>query len=273
MATKTVQSANYLAQPDIHESWKSDYLNPDLERFYGAAFARLIASLGVKPGDRLLDAGCGYCYHASRFIRAGIEVTGVDFSPAAIEAARANLAKQGLSIDLRQGDLLDLSIEDNSFPYVVCWGVLMHIPEVEKALSELIRVTAPGGRLALSEVNQRSFDVAVWEPAIIKMKRLLRRRVPRRDYTPRGTEEWRDEGLMIRKTDMDWLIGFMARNGMQLVERFAGQFTETYVSVPSKALKKLIYWFNEWWFNRNGSPHHASSNILVFEKTGSAQAS
>jgi ubiquinone/menaquinone biosynthesis C-methylase UbiE len=271
MASKTVQSASYLAKPDIHESWQSDYLNRDLERFYKAAFDRLIISLGVKPGDRLLDAGCGYCHHACRFLRAGIEVTGIDFSPAAIEAARANLAKQGLSIDLRQGDLLDLSIEDNSFHYVVCWGVLMHIPEVEKALNELIRVTAPGGRLALSEVNQRSFDVAVWEPAIIQMKRMLRRRVPRRDLTPRGTEEWRDEGLMIRKTDLDWLIGFMTRNGMQLVERFAGQFTETYVSVPNKALKRLIYRFNEWWFNRNGSPRHASSNILVFEKTGGAQ--
>jgi ubiquinone/menaquinone biosynthesis C-methylase UbiE len=266
--TKTEKSITYLSRYDVHEKWESDYLNSEMERFYTAAFARLINALGAKPGDRLLDAGCGYCVHASRIARAGLNVTGVDFSPAALEAARQMLKQEGLSIDLRQGDLLNLDVADGAFPYEVCWGVLMHIPEVEKALSELIRVLAPGGRLGLSEINRRSFHVVVWEPLIILAKRLLGRRVPVREDTIRGVEEWREEGLLVRKLDIDWLIAFMARNKMTLVDRFSGQYTEIYTNMPGRTLKKLVYRFNEWWFNRNGSPKHASSNILVFQKAG-----
>ncbi len=142
----------------------------------------------------------------------------------------------------------------------------MHIPEVENALDELARVLAPGGRLALSENNRNSLHVRFWENAILTAKRLLGKTVPRRDDRPQGIEEWRSEGLMIRKIDVDWLEKFYAARGLKLVGRFAGQFTEAYTNVPGRALKRLVYRFNESWFHRNGSPGLALGNILIFEK-------
>jgi ubiquinone/menaquinone biosynthesis C-methylase UbiE len=263
---KTVQSAEYLAERDIHVEWESDYLNPDIDRFYDAAFARIVKQLGAKPGDSILDAGCGYCFHASRLARLGLKVTGVDFSPAALEEAKRNLAKSGIEIDLHEGNLLALPFAEGQFPYVNCWGVLMHIPEVETALSELARVLAPGGRLALSENNRQSLHVRFLESSILATKRLLGKQVPRRDQKPQGIEEWRSEGLMVRKIDVDWLEKFYASKGLKLVDRFAGQFTEGYTNVPTRPLKRLVYRFNEWWFHRNGSPGPALGNILIFEK-------
>jgi ubiquinone/menaquinone biosynthesis C-methylase UbiE len=266
--SQTQLSATFLAAPDIHQEWESDYLNRDLDRFYDSAFARLIAGLGASPGDRILDAGCGYCFHAGRLARSGLRVTGVDFSPSALAEARRNLARQGLSIELVQGNLLALPFPAESFPYVNCWGVLMHIPELEKALEELARVLQPGGRLSITENNRRSLHVMVWERALRGVKRLLGRKLPRRDAKPQGIEEWRDEGLMIRKLDIDWLVDFYAKRGLKLVDRFAGQFTELYTSVPGRPLKRLVYRFNEYWFNRRGSPALAVGNCLIFEKTG-----
>lgn len=264
---KTERSAKYLADTEIHEEWDRNYLNEDLDRFYNAAFARLIAALGAEKGDRILDAGCGYCFHAARLAEAGLKVTGVDLSPAALAQARNFLDKRGLPIELKQGNLLDLPFADGSFPYLNCWGVLMHIPELEKALLELARVLEPGGRLAISENNMRSFHVSVWEEAVLRIKKLLGRQLPRRDRTVRGIEEWREEGLMIRKLDMDWVVNFYSKHGLSLVERFAGQYTELYTNLPTRGLKRLVYRFNEKWFQERRSPELALNNVLIFEKS------
>jgi ubiquinone/menaquinone biosynthesis C-methylase UbiE len=196
-----------------------------------------------------------------------LNVTGVDFSPAALAAARVNLKRHGLSIDLREGNLLSLPFTDASFPFVNCWGVLMHIPQLELALDELIRVLKPGGRLSLAENSCKSLHVRIWEPFVIFVKRLLGKKTPRRDLLPQGIEEWRDEGLMIRKTNIDWLKSFMASRGMLLISHDSGHFTEIYTAMPSAFVKRLIYRFNYWWFRRRGSPTLAMGQILIFEKS------
>jgi ubiquinone/menaquinone biosynthesis C-methylase UbiE len=262
----TDRSASYLSRKTIHQEWLDDYLNPSIDSFYDLAFSKIISALDAKPGDKILDAGCGYCYHASRLASAGLAVTGVDFSAAALTAAKENLAQQGLEIDLREGNILDLPFEDESFPFVNCWGVLMHIPEVETALSELARVLKTGGRLALMENNHQSLHVRYWERGLNTIKKTLGRKVRERNFVSQGIEEWRDEGLMVRKLDIEWLTKFYTDRGLKLVARLPGQFTEAYTAMPSKLLKKLIYRWNYSWLSRERSPKLAMGNILVFEK-------
>jgi ubiquinone/menaquinone biosynthesis C-methylase UbiE len=264
---KTRQATRFLSQPAIHEEWESDFLNPGLDPFWDLLFGKVVDHLGAKRGDRILDAGCGYCFHAARLARAGLHVTGVDMSPAALSAARKALDGKGLSIELQQGNLLDLPFKNGSFPFVGCWGVLMHIPEVERALEELARVLQRGGKLCLMENNVRSLHVRGWEAAVRGVKRMLSRPRPRRDRKPQGIEEWREEGLMVRKIDVDWLTGFYKARGLKLVDRFAAQFTEAYTNMPTKSLKKLVYRFNERWVANDRSPRLALGNILIFEKS------
>jgi ubiquinone/menaquinone biosynthesis C-methylase UbiE len=269
---RTAKSSQHLGTTGIHENWKSVYLNPDIAPMYELAFDRIVQELRATPNSSILDAGCGYGYHAIRLARRGLAVTGVDFSPVALRAARSNIdaAHVGAPIKLQQGDLLKLHFADGSFDSVNCWGVLMHIPEVETALRELARVLRPGGRLALMENNANSLHVRFWEPTVRSLKRLLGRRLGSRVSTQRGIEEWTDAdagGLLVRKTDMEWLTGFYANIGMQLKERIAGQFTELYVQMPGRAIRRLVHRFNYRWLAANRSPHRAMGNILIFEKS------
>jgi ubiquinone/menaquinone biosynthesis C-methylase UbiE len=271
--TRTAQSEAYLRKDSAHLKWETDYLNADLDRLYDSAFDRIVASLGVTPGATILDAGCGYCFHAMRLARRGLKVTGVDFSEAALEEARRNVERAGLQDEIRvqKGDLLALPFDDSTFDHVSCWGVLMHIPEIEKVLAEFARVLKPGGKLVLMENAMGSLHVRLWEPALSAIKRLLGRPVQERRRTERGIEEWfsvEDGGLLVRKTDMDWLERSCAALGLRLVDRFPSQFTELYVHLPTPALKKLVYRFNQLWFDRIRSHHGAMGNVLVFQNRG-----
>ena len=87
----TDKSKRLLDQQDIHTEWESNYLNPEVDRFYDLAFAKIADELKAAPGARLLDAGCGYCFHTKRMARGGFRITGVDFSGAAIEVARRTI--------------------------------------------------------------------------------------------------------------------------------------------------------------------------------------
>ncbi len=273
---RSAQAEQFLARKAIHDAWRSDYLNPSLEPFYDLAFQRVREALGAGPGTRLLDAGCGSCMHAARFARAGISVVGVDFSAAALDDARAQLRTAGLEqrVELRQADLRALPFADGEFRAISCWGVLMHVPDLEAALDELARVLAPHGRLAIMENNARSLHVRWVEPTLRVAKRMLGRSVAQVARNERGVEEWRatpgaaqgEGGLMVRKLDPRWLEQAMAQRGLRLVQRFAGQFTELYTSLPARPLKRAVFRFNHAWLARGRSPALAMGNVFVFEK-------
>ena len=263
-------SKTRLRQADIHEQWENDYLNPQMDRFYALAFDRIVAELGDAKGKRILDVGCGYCYHTTRLAERGLTITAVDFSEVALSHAKENLKTAGLSdrVTLQQADATDLPFEDASFDHVLMWGVLMHVPQAEKALSELSRVLKPSGKLALSETNVRSLEVMFVEPTIEALRRLVGRDARRRRRSSLGIEEWQGAeqgGLLVRKTDMTALEAYCRTIGLRLQKRIAGEFTQIYTRLPGAALKRIVYAFNRAYF-RHGPPGPALGNILIFEK-------
>jgi len=264
-------SEQFLQRPEIHTQWESDYLNRDMERFYDLAFGEIIQRLQPKPTDTLLDAGCGFGYHTVRLARSKAHITAVDFSDIALAAARKKIAEAGIDkqVTLQVADLTQLPFENASFDFVISWGVIMHIPEMEKALSELARVLKPGGTLVLCENNMRSLDVAVRERAIRAIKKLLGKNVPEVRRTARGMEFWTQTasgGLMVRKTDMGFLTKYLAERGLRQVARSAGQFTEAYTNMPFRALKRLVYALNIFYFKLGRLPQLAVGNIIYFRK-------
>lgn len=268
---RTTKAESYLAKKQVHEQWESKYLNDDLQLFYDAAFRRIVKLLGAKPGAQILDAGCGYGYHAVRLARLGLRVVGVDFSEAALVEAskRAERDKLGDRVELRHADLLKLPYPDNSFDFINCWGVLMHVPELERALTELIRVLRPGGRLVISENNLHSLHVQIWERIVAPARRMLQQPARQIDWGQRGKEEWivtHGGGLLVRKTNMQWLIHYLNQLGAMLICREAGQFTEIYSVLPWRPARRVIYAWNYWWFEAIRHPGPALGNILIFEK-------
>lgn len=271
VSERDLRSRDYLSAPEIHVEWEAQYLNEDLDAFYDACYARIADRLAPEPGDHVLDAGCGYGYHTVRLASQGLRVTGLDFSEAALARARATIRQAGMGsrIRLQPGDLLAMPFADASFQHVNCWGVLMHIPDLERALVELARVLQPGGKLVITENNAQSLDVKVLEPAIRLAKRILGRPLKERVRTPRGIEEWAesaDGGLLVRKTNMSYLVAFYRARGLELIDRYACQLTEAYTNVPTRALKRQVHKLNTLWFRHIQHPRFAMGNTLIFQK-------
>ncbi len=257
-----------LARDDVHEQWDQDYRSPESLEYLDRVLDRLIPILTAKPGAVILDAGCGTAVNAIQLARRGFRVEGVDFSDAVLRTARTNVESAGMSdmIHLRQGNLLSLSFPDESFDTVVCWGVLMHIAEIEQALSELARVLKPGGRLVVGEINMHSLQ----RISFVTLARLLGRSRTPETRTPAGMECWFETSagtLLRRHTDIRWLTRAMEDRGLTLVKRLPGQFTELYLKTRSRRTKVCIQRFNIFWVRFIREPRLAFGNVLVFQKT------
>jgi ubiquinone/menaquinone biosynthesis C-methylase UbiE len=82
---------------------------------------------------------------------AGVQLTGIEFSPAMLDIARGRAVELGRDVDLRLGDAEQLEFEDESFDTVVCTYGLCTIPDDRQAVREARRVLRPGGALVLAE--------------------------------------------------------------------------------------------------------------------------
>jgi SAM-dependent methyltransferase len=111
--------------------------------------------LELKPGDKVLDAGCG----SGRHLRAlaalsGLKIFGVDRNQKDLDEAVAALKempdRQTTDCILTCADITALPFPDEYFDCVICSEVLEHIPEHEKAIRELVRVLKPSGAIVIS---------------------------------------------------------------------------------------------------------------------------
>ena len=114
--------------------------------------------LGVRPGDLLLDMGCGAGRHAFESFRVGARVVAFDYSAAELkdvgglfaamrEAGEAG-AESGSMAVTTNGDALRLPFADDTFDRIIASEVLEHVADDALALREVFRVLKPGGTLA-----------------------------------------------------------------------------------------------------------------------------
>lgn len=116
----------------------------------GPAYAAAVAELGLRPGDRVLDAGCG-TGRALPPLRDAVGPSGVvlgaDLTPAMLrEAVRAGRDRDGA---LLLADVAALPLRSGSLDAVFGAGLVSHLPDPAANLGELARVVRPGGLLAL----------------------------------------------------------------------------------------------------------------------------
>ncbi|TDU79589.1 methyltransferase family protein [Streptomyces sp. KS 21] len=116
----------------------------------GPAFTTAVAEFGLRPGDRVLDAGCG-TGRALSALRAAVgpagTVLGADLTLQMLAAARQ--AGRGAEGALLLADVARLPLRDGVLDAVFAAGLIAHLPDPEANLRELARVVRPGGRLAL----------------------------------------------------------------------------------------------------------------------------
>jgi len=111
--------------------------------------AWVVDGLALRPGDLVIDAGCGYGAYFEELRRRGARIVGIDRSVAMVRKAPAPQRDESPS-GLGVGDLQALPIADRSADRVLANHVLFHVPDVALALREIRRVLRSGGRAVLT---------------------------------------------------------------------------------------------------------------------------
>lgn len=184
--------------------------------------AWLFARLGLRAGERVLEVGCGtgmlWRQNAAR-IPAGAALTLTDSSRGMLGAARVALASLAPAPRFALADAQRLPFPDRSFDLVLANHMLYHVPDRHRALAELARVLAAGGRL-VAATNAWTHLIELRE--LVHRAGLPRALPPRRDAADFDLEaaaeeiatllpvervERRDSALEV--TDVDVLVAYV----------------------------------------------------------------
>ena len=134
-------------------------------RVFYPRIVRVIRSLAIEPGARVLEIGVGtglsldaYPHHC--------QVTGIDLAPEMLERAQDRVNRNGWRhVTLQQGDALNLAFPADAFDYVMAFHVVSVVPDPQRMMAEAQRVCRPGGLLTI--INHFRSP----QPAVARMQR------------------------------------------------------------------------------------------------------
>lgn len=156
--------------PHISKGMLEAHLSPDTEAAsrhpdtIDAIVRWLVSTLGLKPGDSVIDLGCGPGLYAERLARAGLRVVGVDYSRRSIGYARESAAKQGLDIEYHYQNYLTLDRDSEFDAALLIYGDFCPLsPDNRDSLLRRVhRALKPGGRFVF-DVTTRKHRARVGE--------------------------------------------------------------------------------------------------------------
>jgi SAM-dependent methyltransferase len=137
----------------------AEYFGDTRDDWWNLDFLRLMARRWKLDAVRdVLDVGCGVGHWGvllASVLPVDARVTGVDREPAWVEEARARALARGLGdrFSYQQGVVERLPFPDDTFDVTTCQTVLIHVADPAAAIAEMLRVTRPGGLVAVAEPN------------------------------------------------------------------------------------------------------------------------
>jgi ubiquinone/menaquinone biosynthesis C-methylase UbiE len=144
-----------------YDAWHQRIYDADPSRDDASSpwYQLVLEYLGDVSGLFILEVACGRGGFVRHLACAGAQVTGCDFSHAALGTAAAKVRQSDghLSASLVQGDAQSLPFASDSFDLVVSCETIEHLPDPLAAIREMHRVTCPAGRLFLTTPNYANF--------------------------------------------------------------------------------------------------------------------
>jgi phosphatidylethanolamine/phosphatidyl-N-methylethanolamine N-methyltransferase len=142
-----------IANSQPHESALYYEFSHLYDVFFGRVFypriVRVIRSLGIEPGARVLELGVGTGLSLDAYPQ-HCQVTGIDLAPEMLERAQDRVNRNGWRhVTLQQGDAQSLAFADDAFDYVMAFHVVSVVPDPQRMMAEAQRVCRPGGLLAI----------------------------------------------------------------------------------------------------------------------------
>ena len=178
-------------------------------------FQAMLARRHGRKGTRLLEIGSGMG-HLVGSLEDSFETYGMDLNHWAVKQSKAVIQKTSLQTASAQ----ELPFKDGAFNVVIIKHIVEHLPDPQKAINEIGRVTEPGGTLLLATPNLDS---------------LLK---------PWKGEKWigyQDPTHISLKRPAEW-FSFIEDAGFQIQRRFADGFWDVpYIPVVPKQLQKLFF--------------------------------
>lgn len=139
------------------EDGREDWLRPD------SLVLDFIDELKTRGVKRVLDLGCGVGRHSILLAEQGFDVIAVDGSPSGLDFLRQTANRLGDRVDVRQGLMTDLEIEDDSIDYVLAFNVIYHGSPavVECSISEIKRVLTASGLFQGTMLSKRNANFGI----------------------------------------------------------------------------------------------------------------
>jgi SAM-dependent methyltransferase len=130
---------------------------------WGRVIDHSLELLRLRPGDAVLDIGCGpgiLAVRAAKQVLPGGSVTGVDIAEGMLDVAREKAAEHGVGeiVTFQLGDMHALPFPDGHFDAVACSYAMFFARDVTEVGRELWRVLAPGGRLVVATIGEQFFE-------------------------------------------------------------------------------------------------------------------
>ena len=211
-----------------------------------------VAGTGGWPYRKALEIGAGTGFFSLNLRQAGVldEVHVTDISPGMVAAAERNANLLGFDIEGRVADAEHLPYDDATFDVVVGHAVIHHLPDVEKAFREMVRVLEPGGRVVIcgeptryGDYVARRLSRATWWAATRATRLpLVRRRWARpKEQLDESSRAAALEAVVDLHTfDPDALARTVERAGAEQVRTVTEELTAAWFGWPMRTLEHAV---------------------------------